>query len=377
MSEQKADFIIVGGGVYGAATAYHLARAGVDVLVLERDRIAAGASGGFGKRGVRANGRDLRELPLMRQAYELWPGLAEELGGPTGWEPTGHLQLFEEEHHRQAAAARARVQEEAGIPSVLLGRDALVEIEPGVGTQVQGALHCPMDGIADHTATTQAYMSAALRHGARLREGATVTALEEEGGTVRAVRLADGERIAAARGVLLLANTGVQDLLPATSNRPLPVWTVYPQALRTQPAPSPPFRSLVGHAHRKLALKMLPDGSVMISGGWRGEPDEHGRGRTRPSAVEGNHAEAIRTFPAIGALDLLEAHADRAETMCVDGIPILDALPGPDNVWIGVGWTGHGWAIAPAVAPKLAEWVRTGAMPADLAPFSLRRFERV
>ena len=253
----------------------------------------------------------------------------------------------------------------------------MTEIEPGIGEHVRGALHCPRDGIADHTATTTAYVSAALRQGARLREGAAVTAIETDGGTARAVRLADGERVGAGRGVLLLANGGVQDLLPETWRRLLPVWTVYPQALRTEPAAPAPFRSLIGHAHRKLALKMLPDRSVMISGGWRGELDESGRGRTRQTAVEGNHAEAVRTFPAIDGLALSEAHADRAETMCVDGIPIVDALPGTDNVWIGVGWTGHGWAIAPALAPLLADGARTGSMPPALAAFSLRRFERL
>ncbi len=66
----RADFVIVGGGIYGVATAWELARGGADVLVLEARDIASGASGGLGKRGVRANGRDIRELPLMRAAYD-------------------------------------------------------------------------------------------------------------------------------------------------------------------------------------------------------------------------------------------------------------------------------------------------------------------
>lgn len=61
------DFVI-GGGVYGAGVAWELARRGVEALLLEARQIACGASGGVGKQGVRANGRDLRELPLMRLA---------------------------------------------------------------------------------------------------------------------------------------------------------------------------------------------------------------------------------------------------------------------------------------------------------------------
>ena len=64
-----ADFVIIGGGVYGVATAWHLARTGASVTVLERKTVASGASGGPGRRGVRANFRDRRELALMRAAY--------------------------------------------------------------------------------------------------------------------------------------------------------------------------------------------------------------------------------------------------------------------------------------------------------------------
>ncbi|HEV8190636.1 MAG TPA: FAD-dependent oxidoreductase, partial [Ktedonobacterales bacterium] len=85
------DYVIIGGGVYGSGVAWELARRGADVLLLESGTIASGASGGPGKRGVRANGRDVRELPLMRMAYELWPKLAGEIGAPTGYERIGNL----------------------------------------------------------------------------------------------------------------------------------------------------------------------------------------------------------------------------------------------------------------------------------------------
>ena len=68
-----ADYVIVGGGIHGCAVAWELATRGADVLLLEAKSIASGASGGLGERGVRANGRDLRELPLMRLAYDIWP----------------------------------------------------------------------------------------------------------------------------------------------------------------------------------------------------------------------------------------------------------------------------------------------------------------
>ena len=376
MSTSKREFVIVGGGIYGVATAWHLAQAGAEVVVLEAHEVGAGASGGLGKRGVRANGRDLRELPLMRIAYDLWPDLSATLATDTGWEPVGHLQLYERFHDVGAAAARARVQESAGVPTRHLDLAGVRDLEPGLSDVILGALHCPRDGVADHTATTVGYARRAREAGVEIREGAEVVRILASGGRARSVELAEGERIEIGRDLLLLANAGVQRLVEETFARRLPVWTIYPQAMRTDPLPEAPFRSLFGHAHRPVALKTLADGAVMLSGGWRGRRDpETGRGETLPDAVQGNWDEAVRLFPRLVGVQPIEAVADRGETSCVDGIPILDRLPEAPNTLVGCGWTGHGWAIAPAVAPLLADFALDGAPPPLLCPFSLARFE--
>src|SRR6266511_1902803 len=114
------DFVIVGGGVYGAGVAWELAKRGADVLLVEAQQVASGASGGLGKRGVRANGRDLRELPLMCLAYALWPLLEEQIGAPTGYERVGHLQLIEQERDYHGASAQAWAQQQQGIPTQVM-----------------------------------------------------------------------------------------------------------------------------------------------------------------------------------------------------------------------------------------------------------------
>lgn len=345
------------------------------MTVLEALRVAAGASGGLGWRGVRANGRDPRELPLMRDAYARWPALAAELGSPVPYERTGHLLLYERDQDLASAEARAWTQEGLGIPTRVLDRPGVLRIEPGLAKGVIGALHCPLDGVADHQATTLAYASAARRLGVRLHENASVAVLSAKAGRVTAAVLDDGTRVEVGRGVLLLANAGVPGLLDRSLGVDLPVWRVFPQALRSSPSARAPFSSLIGHAHRPLALKMLPDGSVMASGGWRGRWNaEFGRGAPVPERVTGNWSEAIAVFPELATLMVVEARADRAETSSVDGIPIVDCVPGVDNALFAVGWTGHGWAIAPAVAPLLAAWAADGQRPELLEPFALARF---
>ena len=106
----KADFVIVGGGVYGCGVAWHLAKQGADVLLLEANTIASGASGGLGKRGVRANGRHHAKLPLMAMAYQQWPTLHEEIDHFTGYERCGLLLLIEREIEERTLEAREWLQ---------------------------------------------------------------------------------------------------------------------------------------------------------------------------------------------------------------------------------------------------------------------------
>lgn len=369
------NVVIIGGGVYGVATAWHLASRGAEVLVLEADDVAAGASGGLGRRGVRANGRDLHELPLMVDAYERWPVLHEVLGAPTHYERVGHLQLYERHHDIGYADTRAKVQSALGVPTRHLDAAAVREVEPGLSDRVLGALHAPLDGTADHEATTHAYAAAATRAGAAIRRGARVVSITRRGDRVSALTLASGEVIETPGEVLMLANGGTAPLVAQATGQAVPIWTIYPQVVVSTPAEAAPFHSYVGHLHRPVALKVVAGTAVMLSGGWRGRLSaETGRGETIPASVTGNWTDAITVFPAIGALSVATATADRAETNALDLVPIIDRLPGLDNTLVACGWTGHGWALAPAVAPLLAAWALDGACPDALRPFALSRF---
>jgi sarcosine oxidase subunit beta len=373
------DFVIVGGGIYGAAVAWELASRGAGVLVLEAAEIGSGASGGVGRRGVRANGRDLRELPLMRLAYERWPSLHEEIASPTGYERCGHLMLVERPEDLDAVEVRRSVQEAHGIPSNWLEAGQVRELEPEVSTDILGALWCPLDGVADHTATTRGMADAAVRRGAVVRTGCRVTGLEVAGGRVRAVRSDGDERIPVAGSLLLLANTGVPDLLRTETGLELPVWSWNPQVLLTEPLDPVPVGRLVGHAHRRLSLKPVIRagvGHLMISGGWRGER-RSGRPVPRVDQIAGNLADARAVYPALAEVAVVETHAERVESSALDDIPILDRVPGAENAFFATGWSGHGWAIAPAVARLLSDWVLTAIRPELLDPFGLERFGRL
>lgn len=368
-----AEFVIIGGGVYGAATAWELARRGGEVHLLEKGRIAGRASGGPGRRGVRANGRDHRELPLMRLAYDVWPTLHERLGAAPFYERTGQLLLNETEEDEAKARARLALQQRVGVESFWLERAALEAIEPRFDPAIRSAIHCPLDGVADHAAATRAYAAAAESAGARIEEGVAVKRIERAGGRAVAVVAGDERRIPVGSAVLLMANAGVASLLGEAVS--LPVWNAVFQALVTAPLGAPPPAILIGHASRTVSLKAEGGDRLMISGGWPGLWDAATeKGTAIPASVMGNLSQAKAVLPALADMTVEIADADHQESMTLDDIPVIDRAPDAENLFYGVGWSGHGWAIAPVVAPLMAEWAKGGARPALLAPFSADRF---
>ena len=369
------DYVVVGGGIYGATVTWELAKRGAEVTLVEAKTIASGASGGLGKRGVRGNGRDAREIPLMAMSYEIWPTLHEEIGAPTGYDRQGHLLVYERERDVVKSRAQMLVQNQLGIPSHWLEPDHLFELEPDLRRNMLGAIHCPLDGIADHTATTVGTAQAAAKEGAVIQENCQVTSLEIQSGRVTAVLTSHDSRIPVAKGCFLMNNMGAVTMLAKQFGLQLPIYLILPQVMLTDAIDPMPVRHLIGHAHRTLAMKNNPDGRVMISGGWLGRYNpETGQNETVPDQVVGNLGEAQAVYPVLEGIGVSEASADRPEGICHDGVPIIDHIPGITNAVFATGWSGHGWAIAPATSKLIADWAWTGSQPELLRPFNLGRF---
>ena len=368
-----ARTIIVGGGVYGTAIAWGLASRGVEVQLLEAQTVASGASGGPGRRGVRANYRDHRELPLMARAREIWPGLHETLGTDPLFERTGHLMLIERERDLANAEARVVLQNRHGIPTSMLPAAAVRDLEPGVAPSIIAAVHCPGDGVSDHTATTKAFAAKANEVGVDLRQGVRIANVIERNGRAAALETVDGEEIAIGGDLFLFANSSVRDLVRPWAE--LPTWNLALQVLVSRPLADNPVRHLIGHASRTLSLKAEEGGRLMISGGHLGHWDPETRtGSALPDAIKANVADAVAVYPSLAGLEVEVADANHLEAESLDSIPTIDRVPGLSNAFMGCGWTGHGWAIAPAVAELVTSWALDGTRPQALAPFGYARF---
>jgi len=363
------DVVVVGGGVQGCSIAYHLATAGVDVVLIERLDIAAGASGASAG-GVRHQGRDLREFPLAFAAIERWRGLEEELGFDLGYRRDGHLTLIEDDADLTELTLTVERQVVAGLDISLLNQGGLHRLVPGVGPTVIAGAYSPNDGHADPERTTAAFASAAQRAGASICAGTSVLQLVVEGDRVNGVKT-DAGKISA--GTVVLAGGAWSTILAAEIGLDLPIEPVGLQALTTVPAPHV-LGPVMGSTTRVISLKQLSDGRFLLGGGWPGTFDlDAPRGRTLAENVAANVAEAVAILPAVASVPVQRAWLG-IEAVTRDEVPIIGPVDGITGLILATGFCGHGFAISPAVGAAIASLVTTGQTPVEIEALTLSRF---
>ena len=348
-----AAVVIVGGGLMGLSTAFHLRRLdpGVEVTVLERASIGAAASGASAA-GVRAMGRDPAERRLALESLKCWPELDRELEGQTGYRRGGGLRIALDDKSWDAAPGWAAEQRSDGVPLETLDARAAREMAPGINPGCLGGVYSPIDGQAGAMATVEAFASAARRLDARVEEGAVVKALVVEDSRVVGIERGDGSRqpcdvavvTAGAWTTSLLAPLGVK----------LPVHTRPLQMLLTRPAPGslPP---VLGCFERKISFKQLTGGAFLIGGGWPGRVVNHeaNRWQVLEESVRSSLEVAGEVYPPVAACAL-----DRSwiglEAFMPDELPVIGPVPGVAGLLVATGFSGHGFALSPMVGDVLA-----------------------
>ena len=351
------DIVIVGGGVNGCAAAYHLAREGHAVTVVERYAPAAMASG-WTLAGVRQSAREPAELPLAMAAIEIWPTLDEELGAATGYRRKGNLRLARTEREVEIIRDLVAAQSRAGLDLRFLGsNDEVRAIAPAVAPTVLAASFCPTDGHADPHATVAAFRRAAERHGAVFRLGENVLSIELSNGAVRGVTT-DAGRIGC--GACLVAG-GVRsnDLLEGLSLA-VPMRVTTTTVIQSDPVP-PLLEQVLGTATANFAARQQIDGRMRVSGGsrpWHGVIEEGATPAVRPTfdAIAATIAVGTAALPALRDLRLSRFWTGLID-LTPDGLPVIESAPEADGLVIACGFSGHGFGIAPVIGRVLRDLV--------------------
>jgi glycine/D-amino acid oxidase-like deaminating enzyme len=199
---ESADVVVIGAGIHGASTAFHLARRGARVTVLDAHTAGSGATGrsnGF----VRMHYDLAAESALAWLSFDYFVNWAERVGGDCGLVQSGFLRIVRPE---QADALRANVadQLELGIDTCIVSADDVGHIAPDLThDDFEIAAYEPHSGYADPTGATGDLLAAARRSGAVLHQARPAAAIEVENGRVRGVRTGSG--MIAANTVVLAA----------------------------------------------------------------------------------------------------------------------------------------------------------------------------
>jgi len=372
---ETADVIIIGAGVQGASLAFHLARRGVSVLVLERDAVAAGATGrssGF----VRMHYDLESEARLAWASFPYFRDWSERVGaGDCGFVRTGFLQLVP---HALAEALRINTAmlQRLGVTTEVVGQAEVARLVPGaIVEDIGAAAYEPESGYADPSGTAFGFLAAARSHGARLHQGCRVTAVAVAGDRVTGVRSEQGEfaapivvDVAGAWAGQLAATVGVEV--------PLEPWR-HDTAYFGRPAGhGTAFPVVLDHAHE---MYFRPEGDELIllgleSGNIVGGSPDRPMEALKQATIEEMVTRICARLPWMATGTLRTAHGGQ-DGLTPDQRPIL-AQVGPDGFYLACGFSGTGFKTAPAIGACLAELILDGrSTTEDISAYTLARFQ--
>ena len=377
----SSKIIIIGGGIIGCSTAYHLAHMGQEVLLLEKAALTSGstwhAAGLVGQ--LRSNSNITQ---LLGYSIELYARLQEETGLSTGWKMNGGLRLACNKERwtevkRQATSARS-----FGLDMQLLTPQEAQDLWPlmDIG-DVLGAAFLPTDGHASPSDISQALVRGARNGGVKVLENCPVVEILTDKGKLVGVRTAQGD--VNCEKLVLCCGQWTRDLA-ATVGVNVPLVSIEHQYMITESFDVPTNLPTLRDPDRLTYYKEEVGGMVM--GGYepngilwaeKGIPD-----RFDFQLLQSNfdHFEqlidlALPRVPRLREVGIKQL-LNGPESFTPDGNFIIGEAPEKANIFVGAGFNAFGIAAGGGSGMALAEWVVNGGPPYDLWSADIRRFGR-
>ena len=376
----SAQVIVVGGGIVGCSVAYHLAKRGLEVLLLERHQITSGstwhAAGLVGQ--LRSNANITR---LLGYSVELYEKLEAETGLATGWKRNGGLRLACNGDRWTEVKRQATTGKSFGLEMHLLGPKEAQALWPLMNVDdVVGAAFLPTDGQANPSDITQALARGARLAGAKLIENVAVNHVIVEDGRVRGL-MTDRGRIGCEKAVLCCGLWTAR--LAARVGACVPLAPVRHQYIVTERIDGVrPNLPTLRDPDRLTYYKEEVGGLVM--GGYEPNPIPWSETHVpedfafRLLEDDWEHFEPIMTL-ALGRVPALSSAGVKQminglESFTPDGNWMIGETPEARNLFVGAGFNAFGIASAGGAGMALAEWIADGEPPFDLWAVDIRRF---
>ena len=377
---QSADAVVIGSGAFGASTAYHLARRGLRVALLDQHALGSQTSPRAAGLTSKADANPVMAL-LRDEACEVLANAGEALGRSVGFHRSGSLKAA------YTAAGEARLRQ--GLDSARgLGIEATLvtpaeaerlapHFKPGRALAIG---HVPSDGWLDPAAVAPAFIARAGALGAALLPLTPARGLLRDGGRVAGVATDAGPIHAP---VVVDAAGAWAAQVAAEAGLALPLVPVRHQLFITEPiAGVQPLQPVVRLLEASVYVRHEQGG--LLFGGYEDRPRVLHAGELPLGfdiarlpldlgVLRGMVDEVIEHFPAL-ATARVAIHRGGAPTMTPDGRPLLGHVPGLDGLYVASGCCVGGLSLSPAAGRALADLIVDGKSDPDLGPLSVDRF---
>ncbi|MDQ0422812.1 4-methylaminobutanoate oxidase (formaldehyde-forming) [Peteryoungia aggregata LMG 23059] len=376
-----AQIVVIGGGIIGCSTAYHLARDHkADVLLIEQGALTSGstwhAAGLVGQ--LRSSASITR---VLKYSVELYKGLEAETGLATGWKMTGCLRLATNQDRWTEFRRLATTAGSFGMEMHLVSPEEVKRMWPLMNVDdLVGASWLPTDGQASPSDITQSLARGARMHGAKIVENVRVTGFEMKDGRITAVKTSKGD-VSCEKVVNCAGQWARQVGDMAGINVPL-------QAVKHQYIITEKIDGLSTDAptirdpDRRTYFKEEVGGLVM--GGYEPNPQPWLTGDLPNDWAfrlfdddfdhfEQHMMQAMERVPALEKVGVKQM-INGPESFTPDGNFILGVAPECKNMFVGAGFNAFGIASGGGAGWVLAQWVIDGEAPLDLWVVDIRRF---
>ena len=379
----SARIVVIGGGIVGCSTAYHLGKMGfTDTVLLERHKLTSGttfhAAGLVGQLRTSAN-----ITQLLGYSVDLYNRLEAETGIASGWKMNGGLRLACNAERWTEVRRQATTAHSFGLEMHLLTPKEAQDLWPLMDvSDLVGAAYLPTDGQVNPSDITMSLARGARMAGVAIFEDTPVSRILVEGGRIRGVETPAGT--ITCEKIVICAGQWTRSLA-ATVGVNVPLVSVEHQYMITERIEGvTPGLPTLRDPDRLTYWKEDVGGLVM--GGYEPNP----RPWAQNGIPEGFHytlltsdfdhfeqfmAPAIGRVPALATAGIKQL-VNGPESFTPDGNFILGEAPELRNLFIGAGFNAFGIASGGGAGMALAEWVAKGQAPFDLWPVDIRRFGR-
>jgi len=366
----SASVVIVGGGVIGTSIAFHLAEAGVDVVLLEREQLGSGSTCRAAG-GVRAQFSDALNIEIAQRSLRAFRDFARRPGWEIDFKQVGYLFVLSSEADVAEFERNVRLQNDYGVPSRILSPAQARELCPLLaGDDVLAAAFSPEDGHLTPEAVVQGYAYGARALGAHIRVGCEVLEIGASGGEITEVITTHG---AIRTGTVVCAAGAWSRSCGEMVGVELPVTPLRRQVLFTEPISdlSPHLPMTIDFASSFYFHREGPGVLLGMS-----DPDE------KPGFVTETSDDwiprlieiASRRAPRIADAGIRGGWAGLYE-MTPDHNAIIGEAGGVSRFLYATGFSGHGFLQGPAVGEIVRDLVLERPPPVDVGPLGVERFD--